>query len=365
MHVLLTFGEIDALIPLLVIIVLIAAAAGLTRGYDVFKIFGIGALAGIGAGLGRSRGSMMGKTGYVGVGKTAFGNAHGAAGKLRGSAKGMAKLARPGVQKLASSKNAQAAAVGAGLLAAGSKIGAPSRYMQNRAKQKQVSKLRRSASEYVDQKLSGKSTPSKLTTIKTAVKGDTARKIARGAGGMFFGPAAYRHINTGEQARSGVAQTEFSSFTEANSNQALDKAMAKADKELVGGAEKIRAQKDTTSMHIGERLVGKRRNISYDQMEREAIDRQVTRFSSNPSLVELSKRQQLTSTVNDYIEAGKKGTMTQAEIEGKMDTLFSQYASGTGQFSQAKLQSVLKTHFNATLKNAEGGTELSSTTVGK
>ena len=45
--VLLTFGAIDALVPVLIIIVLIAAAATLTRGWNALNIFGIGVLAGV------------------------------------------------------------------------------------------------------------------------------------------------------------------------------------------------------------------------------------------------------------------------------------------------------------------------------
>ena len=46
--VLLSFGSINALIPIIIIIILIAAAGGLMRGYDLFALFGLGALVGIG-----------------------------------------------------------------------------------------------------------------------------------------------------------------------------------------------------------------------------------------------------------------------------------------------------------------------------
>ncbi|MDE1873747.1 MAG: hypothetical protein KGI04_01350 [Candidatus Micrarchaeota archaeon] len=62
--VVLSFGAVDALIPLLVIMILIAAAAGLTRGYNLFRIFGIGTLAGIGAAGLSGKGSLVGKTSY-------------------------------------------------------------------------------------------------------------------------------------------------------------------------------------------------------------------------------------------------------------------------------------------------------------
>ncbi|MDE1854723.1 MAG: hypothetical protein KGH57_00145 [Candidatus Micrarchaeota archaeon] len=67
--IVLSFGAIYALIPLLIIIILIAAAAGISRGYDIFSIFGIGVLAGIGGAAsrgGKATGSIAGKTAYKG-----------------------------------------------------------------------------------------------------------------------------------------------------------------------------------------------------------------------------------------------------------------------------------------------------------
>jgi hypothetical protein len=55
MHLMLSLGDVDALIPIIIILILIAAAGGLTRGFDIFSLFGLGTLAGIGLG---SRGSM-------------------------------------------------------------------------------------------------------------------------------------------------------------------------------------------------------------------------------------------------------------------------------------------------------------------
>ena len=55
MHLVLSLGDVDALIPIIIILILIAAAGGLTRGFDIFSLFGLGTLAGIGLG---SRGSM-------------------------------------------------------------------------------------------------------------------------------------------------------------------------------------------------------------------------------------------------------------------------------------------------------------------
>ena len=55
MHIVLSLGDVDALIPIIIILILIAAAGGLTRGFDIFSLFGLGTLAGIGLG---SKGSM-------------------------------------------------------------------------------------------------------------------------------------------------------------------------------------------------------------------------------------------------------------------------------------------------------------------
>ena len=56
--ILFSVGAADALVPLLIIIILIVAAAGATRGYSIFNVFGIAALAGVGAG----RGSIQGRS---------------------------------------------------------------------------------------------------------------------------------------------------------------------------------------------------------------------------------------------------------------------------------------------------------------
>ncbi len=50
MHIILSLGDVDALIPIIIILILIAAAGGLTRGFDIFSLFGLGTLAGIGLG---------------------------------------------------------------------------------------------------------------------------------------------------------------------------------------------------------------------------------------------------------------------------------------------------------------------------
>jgi len=63
--VLLSFGAVNSLIPLLIIIILIAAAAGLTRGYNLFAIFGIGTL--VGAASAAKKGSVVGRNPYRAV----------------------------------------------------------------------------------------------------------------------------------------------------------------------------------------------------------------------------------------------------------------------------------------------------------
>ncbi len=51
--ILLSLGAIDALIPLIIIFILVAAAAGSMRGYSLFNLFGIATLAGFGSAAGR------------------------------------------------------------------------------------------------------------------------------------------------------------------------------------------------------------------------------------------------------------------------------------------------------------------------
>ncbi len=66
--IVLSFNAINTLIPIIVIVILIGAAAGLMRGLDIFNIFGFGALMGLtsGAARGRAKGLAGGKH----VGKT-------------------------------------------------------------------------------------------------------------------------------------------------------------------------------------------------------------------------------------------------------------------------------------------------------
>ncbi len=50
--VVLSFGGVYAFVPIVIIVILIAAAAGLSRGTSIFSAFGIGAIIGIGGSLG-------------------------------------------------------------------------------------------------------------------------------------------------------------------------------------------------------------------------------------------------------------------------------------------------------------------------
>ncbi|MGC8652107.1 MAG: hypothetical protein ACP5UH_02555 [Candidatus Micrarchaeia archaeon] len=86
-QVLLSIGAIYAFIPIIIILILIAAAAGLMRGTDIFAFFGIGTLMGMASGAGRGAGK-----GFSGGNKyrsspaksgTIFGFAGAQANKLR------------------------------------------------------------------------------------------------------------------------------------------------------------------------------------------------------------------------------------------------------------------------------------------
>ncbi len=60
-HMLFSLGSISALIPVLLIVLLVAAAAGLNRGFSLFNIFGIATMAGINPG---GKSSIAGKTAF-------------------------------------------------------------------------------------------------------------------------------------------------------------------------------------------------------------------------------------------------------------------------------------------------------------
>ena len=59
--ILLSLGAINAMIPILIILILLVAAAGLNRGYSLFNFFGLSTLAGINPG---GKASIAGKTGF-------------------------------------------------------------------------------------------------------------------------------------------------------------------------------------------------------------------------------------------------------------------------------------------------------------
>ncbi|MGC8669564.1 MAG: hypothetical protein ACP5TL_00200 [Candidatus Micrarchaeia archaeon] len=59
LSIILSIGAIYAFIPIIVILILIGAAAGLMRGSDIFALFGIGAMLGIASGAGKNAGKGM------------------------------------------------------------------------------------------------------------------------------------------------------------------------------------------------------------------------------------------------------------------------------------------------------------------
>lgn len=71
----LSIGAINALIPILIILILIAAAAGSTRGSKLFELFGISTLLGINFGRGTIARKSPFKTKRLGKGKNPFGRA--------------------------------------------------------------------------------------------------------------------------------------------------------------------------------------------------------------------------------------------------------------------------------------------------
>ncbi|MCL4387762.1 hypothetical protein M1567_01265 [Candidatus Marsarchaeota archaeon] len=105
--VLLSFDIIEALVPVIIILILIAAAAGLTRGTDIFALFGLGTIMGFAnAGSGR-------------VGKGLKGTRYGADAIKRGRAAGKA---RGGLVKNAKKARAKYAAAKAKAPAAKNRV---------------------------------------------------------------------------------------------------------------------------------------------------------------------------------------------------------------------------------------------------
>ena len=107
--VLLSFNVILPLVPVIIIAILIMAAAGLTRGMDMFALLGIGSLMGLGGKAGGGNaGKGLGKVKYAGN-AIARGRAVGKAGKMIG-AMGLGKNGLRKALKLKKMQKAQAAA---------------------------------------------------------------------------------------------------------------------------------------------------------------------------------------------------------------------------------------------------------------
>ncbi len=93
--VVLSIGAIYAFIPIVIIIILIAAAVGLTRGRDLFAVFGIGALMGI-KGATATGGSGRGLKTGLNVPKGTLKAAKSTGGLGKGIGKGVSKSAKKG-----------------------------------------------------------------------------------------------------------------------------------------------------------------------------------------------------------------------------------------------------------------------------
>ncbi len=85
-EVLLSFGGVDALIPLIIVVIIIGAAAGLTRKFDFLSFLGISVLAGVGFG---GKGAIAGKSGYSRLGGSAISKASGKTAKNLGKIAGV------------------------------------------------------------------------------------------------------------------------------------------------------------------------------------------------------------------------------------------------------------------------------------
>lgn len=98
--IILTFGAINTLVPLMVIIILIAAGAGLMRGYDIFAVLGISTLAGLGNRMG-SKGNLKKSSNpkplASGLGTRALSGGGGGGSVITNKVKGAAKSTRNAV----------------------------------------------------------------------------------------------------------------------------------------------------------------------------------------------------------------------------------------------------------------------------
>ena len=100
----LSLGAINAMIPILVILILLVASAGLNRGYSLFNFFGLSTLAGINPG---GKASIAGKTGFGFPGAGFVGGG----GKLPGMLGGKAAARLKGTIKSAYGKRVAATAI--------------------------------------------------------------------------------------------------------------------------------------------------------------------------------------------------------------------------------------------------------------
>lgn len=92
LSIILSLGSINALIPIVLIVLLVVAAAGINRGYSLFSIFGIATLAGINPG---GKSSIAGKSGFSIIVFTFMKNLSitGLGSKIAGRGKALAKAA--------------------------------------------------------------------------------------------------------------------------------------------------------------------------------------------------------------------------------------------------------------------------------
>jgi hypothetical protein len=155
--VLLSFDIIEAIVPVIIILVLIAAAAGLTRGTDIFALFGLGTIMGFAnAGSGR-------------VGKGFKGTRYGADSIKRGRAAGKAKKGLIKKAKKAKANYAQAKA----------KAPAARNRLRMQAKNRVNKRLAKLQKKGLGNSPRAKKLQGRLAKINASINADTkARKVA-------------------------------------------------------------------------------------------------------------------------------------------------------------------------------------------
>ncbi len=155
--VLLSFDIIEAIVPVIIILVLIAAAAGLTRGTDIFALFGLGTIMGFAnAGSGR-------------VGKGFKGTRYGADSIKRGRAAGKAKKGLIKKAKKAKANYAQAKA----------KAPAARNRLRMQAKNRVNKRLAKLQKKGLGNSPGAKKLQGRLAKINASINADTkARKVA-------------------------------------------------------------------------------------------------------------------------------------------------------------------------------------------